>query len=170
MGAAKKYLPADHSDKGTVAENIFTVLCFIAAYDGSAAGHKFAEIVACGAQNPQFRRIEARIVLGHGHAPGTDIAGNVNFSLGHGIGTTVADITMYNDFGPGIQPSNIIGCRSEDLDRSIWKPHRPHPLPGIACYSYINCIIAGPPQPSANTVLAVGLYLQIAVALGHRRL
>ena len=109
-------------------------------------------------------------MLGHGHAPRTDIAGNINFALGHGVGTSVADIAVHHNLSAGIEPAHVVGGRPEDLDAGIGKSHGSDPLSGLADDFDINRFIAGPPQPSPNAVLAESLDLQSPVSVFHRRL
>ena len=72
------------------------------------AGHKFTEVITARAQHPEFRGSKARIMFGHGHPAGTDVAGNINFTLSHGIGATIARITVNDDLRAGIEPAHII--------------------------------------------------------------
>ena len=109
-------------------------------------------------------------MLGHGHAPRTEVAGNINFALGHGVGTSVADIAVHDNLSAGIEPSHVIGCRSEDLDGGVGKSHGSDPLSGLTDDFKVNRFIAGPPQSSPNAVLAESLDLQSPVALFHRSL
>ena len=153
-----------------MAENIFPVLRFITTDHGNAAGHKFAKVISGRTQNPELRRVKTRILFGHGHAPGADVAGNIYFALGHGIGTSVADIAMHHDLSSGIQPSHIIGCRPVDLDRGIGKSHGSDTLSGLADDFNLDRFITGPPQSSADAMLAVSLNSQVPVSLLHCRL
>ncbi len=62
-------------------------------------------------------------MLGHGHAPSADIAGNVNLALGHGIGHAVGGVAPDNDLGAGVKPADIVGTRTEDVDYGIGESH-----------------------------------------------
>ena len=107
-------------------------------------------------------------MFGHGHAPGTDITGNVDFALGHGIGGPVAGIAMNDNPSAGIEPADIIGGRSQNFNLGVGKSHRTNALPGLTGYFYVHLFLAGLPKPAADSVLTVGIDLQAAVPLGYR--
>ena len=106
-------------------------------------------------------------MLGHGHAARADVSADKDLALGHGVGGTVAGVAVYDDLGAGVQPADIVGDRPEDLDHGVGKPHGPHPLPGVAGDPDGHRLLPGPPEAAADAVLAVGLDLQPAMALGH---
>ena len=106
-------------------------------------------------------------MLGHGHAARADVPADQDPALGHGVGGTVAGVAVHDDLGAGVQPAHVVGDRPEDLDHGVGEPHGPHPLPGVPGDPDGDRLLPGPPEAAADAVLAVGLDLQPAVALGH---
>ena len=167
MRSPEKNLAANHSDKGPIAQNILRVLGLMSANHGNSAGHKLTEVITGRTQHPEFRRRKTRIVLGHGHAAGTDVAGDKNFALRHGIGATIARISMNHNLGPGIEPTDIIRSRAQDFDKGVGKAHGAHPLPGVAGYLDTNRFVSATPEPAADTMLTEGADLYRALAPHH---
>jgi hypothetical protein len=109
-------------------------------------------------------------VLGHGHAPGADVAADIDPALGHGVGGTVAGVAVHDDLGPGIEPAHVVGHRSVDLDHRVGETHGAHALPGVAGDADGHNVPPGPPEAAADAVLAEGVDLQPAMAVGNRLL
>ena len=164
MGAPEKNLSAHHAHKRAVSEHILCVLGIDPANDGNSAGHEFSEIVSHRAHHPELRRCKPGVLLGHCHAPGADITGHVYFPLGHGIGCSVARISMDNDMGARIEPTQIIGGRIHDIDHGVWKSHGADALAGMTLDTDVDFVVSAFPKPSADSVLTkrVNHYFPVA--------
>ncbi len=145
-------------------------MCIITANDRNTTSHELSKVVPHRSQSPKFGGIKMRVVLGHGHGPCADVTGNVDLSLGHGIGHAIGGMPMEDDFCTRIEPTHIIGGRPHDFDACIGKSHRSDTLSGRAVNFQINRLSSGSPQPASNAVLAVGLYFQEVVSFAHRLL
>ena len=167
---AEEHLAADHADQRPVAEHVFGVLGLQAADHGDAAGHELAEVVPDRAQHPELGRLEAGVVLGHGHAAGADVAGDADAPLGHAVGRAVAGVAVHDDLRPGVEPAHVVGDRAEDLDDGVREPHRAQPLAGVPRDPDLDRVGARAPQAAADPVLAEGLDLDAAVPVRDRLL
>ncbi len=156
MRPTEKNTAAHHSHRRTVAENVFGILGVKSANHGHAASHEFGEIITGGTQHPKLGRLEAGIVFGHGHAPGADVAGNVDFSLGHAIGRAVGRMTMHRDGRAGVEPAHVVRGRTEHVDKGIGVPQGADPLTGLAFNGDVNRLAMGFPKAATDTVLAKG--------------
>ena len=121
---------AHHAHAGTIPKNIFRVLRVVAADDGNAAGHELGKVIARRPEDPQFRRGEAGIALGHGHAAGADIARNVDLALRHGVGRAIGGVAVDDDFSPAVEPADIIRGGTQNLDERIGEAHGSDALAG----------------------------------------
>ena len=108
MRSAEEHFATDHSNKGSITQYILRILGLMPANHRDSTGHKFPEVIAGRTQHPELGRCKARIVFGHGHAAGTDVAGDGNSALCHCIGAAIARITVNDNLGAGIQPAHII--------------------------------------------------------------
>ena len=168
MGTPEKDLAPHHAHQRTIAEYILRILGVMAAYHGDTAGHEFTEIIPHRTKHPKLGRFETGVVFGHGHAAGADVAGNTDFTLGHGIAHAIGRIAVNHDGGTGVEPAHIIGHRPFHFDQRVGKPHGTHALTGRSLDTHIHLPVSGTPQAAADAVLTVGMDLQAGVSLGHR--
>jgi len=170
MGAPEEDPAAHHPHAGAVAHDVFLAGRVVAADHRHPAGHEFGEGIAYAAQNPEFRGGEAGVVLGHGHAPGPDVSGDVDLALGHGIGHAVGGVAPDDDPGAGVEPPHIVGAGAEDVDGGVGKAHGAHPLPRRPEDPDQDLLVPCLPDAAANAVLAVGMDLDAAVTRPDRLL
>ena len=137
------------------------------ANHGNSTGHKLTEVIPGRTQHPEFGRRKTRIMLGHGHTAGTDVPGQKNFALCHGIGAAIARISMNDNLGTGIEPADIIRGRTQDFNKGVGNAHGAHPLSGVTGYFDMNRFISATPEPAADAMLTEGTDLYRALTPGH---
>jgi len=91
----------------------------VAADNRNAASHELTEVVPGRPKNPELWGRKSRVLLCHGHAPCTDIAGNIDLALGSSVHGAVGGITVNYYLSPGIEPSDIIRGRPHDFNLGI---------------------------------------------------
>ena len=138
----------------------------MAADDRGAARHELGEGIARPPQNPQLRRVEAGVVLGHRHSARPDFSGNEDLPLGHRIGGSVRGVSADDDVGPRIQPADIVGGGSHDVDPGSGEAHGPDPLPRCAENAEKNGFLSRPPESPSEAVLTLGDDLDMPVSFG----
>ncbi len=106
-------------------------------------------------------------MLGHGHAARADVAVDINLSLGHGVGHAVGGIAVNDNLSAGIEPAHVVGSRTEHLDERIGKPHGTETLSRRSRHIHLDWRFSGPPETTADTMLAVSRYLNMTIALGY---
>jgi hypothetical protein len=105
-------------------------------------------------QHPELGRRKAGVVFGHGHAPGADIAGNINFALGHGIGRAVAGVAVDVISAPAFsQPTSSEAGPSTSI-KVLGNPMDPRRCPGGPSISDVHRLSARTPDASTDAVLA----------------
>ena len=130
MGAPEEDLSADHPHQGAVPQNIFGGLGVHAADDGNAAGHELPEVIPHRSQDPELRRGESGVLLGHGHAPGADISGHIDLPLGHGVAGAVAGVPWTTICAPALSQPTSSEAGPMTSMRVLGNPMEPDPLPG----------------------------------------
>ena len=166
VGAAEKNLPPYHPDAGAVTEDVFHLLRPMAADHRYAAGHELGEGVADAPQNPELRRFETGVVLRHRHPARPDIPRDIDLPLGHRIAHAVGGIAADGDSGARIEPADIVGGGSDHIDQRVRETHCADPLSRRPQDPDGDGLIPGPPETSAEAVLALGDDLDIPVSVG----
>lgn len=100
-------------------------------------------------------------MLGHGHGPGTGVAGDGNSSLCHGVAGAIGDVSPDNDFRPGVQPTYIVGGGTHAVDGRIGKSHGPQTLPRRTSHTNAYGLTARLPETPPNSVLPLGDHFDV---------
>ena len=165
-GPAEEDLPADHPDAGAVAQDIGLLFLPESADHGNPAGHELGKGIADASQNPELRRLETGVVLGHRHSPRPDIPVDKYLPLGHRVGNAIGGISTDDDPGAGVEPAHVVGSGSRDVDQGVGETHRTDALPGCPQDPDGEGLIPRPPEAAANPVLAEGSDFDVPVAVG----
>ncbi len=100
--------PADHSDTGTIAEDIVRIPWIYTADDCYSAGLELGEGITDIPEIPGLRRIEPRVMLCHGVAACPAAPLDIENALCSGIESAVRDITQNGYLCPAVDPADII--------------------------------------------------------------
>ena len=146
-----------------MAEYVVGVKGPMAAHNGDASRHELGKGVARASEDPELRRCEAGVVLGHRHPAGADVACHIDPALGHGIAAAVRGVAVHDNVGTGVEPAHVVRGGTHDLDPRVGETHGAHALSGVAGHFYMERFFPRLPKPAPYAVLTEGFHFDETV-------
>ena len=161
--------PADHSDTGTIAEDVVRVPGIYSAYNCYSAGLELGEGITDIPEIPGLRRIEPGVMLCHGVAPRPAAPLDIENALCSGIESAVRDIAQNGYLCPAVDPADIVRRAAVQNNFCSRHAHASESLSYRTVYGDCYGFAPGPDSPP-DSVLSVGMNSEFTRAISHRLL